>query len=72
MRISVHVKPGSKQEAVEKISDSEFIVRVKAPAKEGRANDAVIAVLSEYFGRPNSRVTILRGTAGSNKVVEIS
>lgn len=72
MLISVTVKPNSKVVSVEKTDEHDYTVRVKAPAKEGRANDAVIAVLSEYFGRPKSRVTILRGTAGRNKVVEIS
>jgi uncharacterized protein (TIGR00251 family) len=71
-RITVKVKPNSKTELVEKISKNEFVVRVKAPAKEGKANEAVVEVLSEYFARPKSRITILRGQAGKNKVVEIS
>ncbi|MCM8790215.1 MAG: DUF167 family protein, partial [Candidatus Omnitrophica bacterium] len=41
-----------------KISDNEFVVRVNAPAKEGRANEAVIAALSGYFGIPKSRIRI--------------
>lgn len=72
MRISIKVKPNSKTELVEKTGDKEFTVRVKAPAKEGKANDAVVEALSEYFDIPKSRIAILHGQTGKNKVVEIS
>jgi uncharacterized protein (TIGR00251 family) len=71
MKISIKVKPNSRSESVEKAVDGSYVVRVKAPAKEGKANDAVVEALSEYFGLPKSRITILHGQAGKNKVVEI-
>ena len=71
MRISVRVKANSKKESVEKIGEREFLVRVKAPAKEGRANEAVIELLSEYFNVPKSRISIAIGKSGKNKVVNI-
>jgi hypothetical protein len=72
MRISIKVKPGSKADTVEKAGDNEYIVRVKAPAKEGKANKAVIETLSGYFKRPKSLITILHGQTGRKKLVEIS
>lgn len=72
VKISVAVKPNSKTASVKKAGEGHYIVRVKEPAKEGRANEAVIEALSGHFGRPKSRITILRGHAGKNKVVEIS
>jgi hypothetical protein len=72
VKISVKVKPNAKTVLVEKTGDGAYTVRVKAPAKEGKANNAVIEALSEYFARPKSRITILRGQTGKNKVVEIS
>lgn len=71
MRIIIRVKPNSRQESLEKVSDGEFIVRVKAPPQEGRANDAVIKALAEYFGVPKSRISIARGKTGKVKVIEI-
>lgn len=71
MRITIKVKPNSKTDSVEKTSEGEYTIRVKSPAKEGKANDAVVAALSEYFGVPKSRISILHGQAGRNKVVEI-
>ena len=72
MRVSIKVKPNSKTISVEKLNDGSYTVRVKAPAKEGKANEAVIEALSEYFDKPKSRIAILHGQAGKNKVVEIS
>ncbi len=72
MRVSIKVKPNSKTISVEKLNDGSYTVRVKAPAKEGKANDAVVRALGEYFGVPKSRIAILHGQAGKNKVVEIS
>jgi uncharacterized protein (TIGR00251 family) len=72
MRIAVKVKPNSKLESVEKTAENAYTVRVKAPAKEGKANDAIVEVLSEYFDRPKSRITMLQGHAGKNKIIEIS
>jgi hypothetical protein len=71
MRISVRVKPNSKKPGVEKLSDKEFIVMVRAPAAEGRANEAVIEALGAYLSVPKTRISILRGISGKNKIVDI-
>ena len=72
VKISVKVKPNAKTISVEKTAKDTYTIRVKAPAKEGKANDAVVKALGEYFDRPKSCITILHGQAGKNKVVEIS
>lgn len=78
MRISVKVKPGAKIEKVEKISEqllsekeADFKVWVKEPAKEGKANKAVIKALAKYFGVSKSAVNIISGAAAKQKIVEI-
>ena len=71
MRIIVRVKPNSKQERVEKIKEGELILRIKAPAKEGKANEAVIKVLARHFKVPPSAVSITGGFKSKNKRVEI-
>ena len=70
MKIQVRVKPNSKVEEV--IRDDEgYLVKVKEPPKEGRANRAVIRLLSEYFKVPRSSVKILSGLGSRNKIIEI-
>ena len=71
MRLSVRVKPNSKKPGVEKLSDREYIVKVKAPATEGRANKAVIETLSDHLSVPKNRISIIRGISSKNKIVDI-
>jgi uncharacterized protein (TIGR00251 family) len=71
MKIRVKVKPNSRTEEVSQESDS-FMVKVKEPPKEGKANEAVIRLLAEHFGVPQSQVRILSGFKSKNKVVEVA
>lgn len=57
--------------SVEKTGEKEFLVRVKSPPKEGKANTELIKVLGEYFGVPKSRVVIARGEGNRNKIIDI-
>jgi len=70
MKIQVKVKPNSKSEGVTQ-EEYNFIVEVKEPPKEGRANQAVTKLLAQHFGVPQSQVRILSGFKSKNKVVEI-
>lgn len=70
MKISVRVKPNTKEEKVEKVGEV-FTVYVKEPAKEGRANRAVIELLSEYFKIPKSQIVILTGIKSKQKIIEV-
>jgi uncharacterized protein (TIGR00251 family) len=71
MRIQVKVKPNSKTQEVNQEGNS-FTVKVKEPAKEGKANQAVIRSLAEHFSISKSQVKILSGFRSTNKVIEIA
>jgi len=71
MKISVRVKVNAKEKKIEKIGECEFVVWVKAQAKEGKANKALIGILSEYFGVAKTRVVILQGEKNKNKLIAI-
>ncbi|MBI3312913.1 MAG: DUF167 domain-containing protein [Candidatus Omnitrophica bacterium] len=72
MKLFVTAKPGAKENRVEKVDETHFRVWVKAPPDKGRANQAVIEVLSEYLDIPKSRFALLRGASSKSKVLEIS
>lgn len=72
MKIEVRVKPGARQPEVEKQADGSFLVKVKERATEGRANEAVVEALAEYFDVPKSRVAILRGHKSRIKIIELT
>ena len=72
MKIQVKVKPRSKSEDVTKEMDGNvYVVRVKEPPIEGRANKAVLKLLAKHLGVPESRLRIVSGLSGKNKVVEV-
>ena len=71
MRISVKAKTNAKKESVEKLSDKEFVVSVKEPPVDGRANWAICRSIADYFGVSSSRVNVISGQSAKNKIVEI-
>ena len=71
MKIQVKVKPNSRTEEVSREGDS-FIVRVKEPPREDKANQAVIKLLAQHFGVSQSRVRILSGFRSKNKFIEVA
>ena len=69
--ISVAVKPHAKRESVTRVSAGEYRVSVKAAPHDGKANLAVIGLLSEYFAVPKSKIKIVRGHAARKKVLTV-
>ena len=70
MKILVNVVPNARVEGVTKEEDR-FMVRVKEPPREGRANKAVIRLLASHFRVPQHYVKILKGQASKYKIIEI-
>jgi uncharacterized protein (TIGR00251 family) len=70
VKISVKAKP-SRKEAIEQIDAVHFVVRVKEPPVEGRANEAIVATLAKHFGVPRKDVRIVSGRTSRQKIIEI-
>jgi len=72
LKIQVKVKPRSKTEDVTREMDGNvYVVRVKEPPVEGKANRAVLKLLAKHFGVPESRLRIVTGLTSRNKVIEV-
>jgi len=71
VKIRVKVTPNSKVDEVIREGDM-FLVRVKEPAKEGKANRAVIKLLADYFGVPQRQIDISSGFSSRNKVIDVT
>lgn len=71
MRITVRAKPSAKEERVEEVGPQEFIVAVKEPPREGKANAAIVRALAEHFDVPSSRVRLVAGFASRQKIFDI-
>lgn len=73
MRYVVKVKPGSKKGPLVELSeDGLIVVFVREPAVDGKANTALIKLLSEYFAVPKTRITVARGHTTRQKIIDVS
>lgn len=71
MKITVAVKPNSKKESVELVSDGSYTVRVNVPPVDGKANERVIELLSKHFKQPKSLITLISGPKSKKKIFSI-
>lgn len=71
MRLSVKVKPNAKTSLVKTLENNMLEVYVNAPAKDGKANDRLLDILSEYFKKPKSKIKLLKGQSSKIKLLEI-
>jgi uncharacterized protein len=70
-RISVRVQASARKSELVGVRDGVLIVRVTAPAIEGRANESLRRLIAKRLGLSKSAVTIARGQRSRNKVIEI-
>ena len=70
-RIRVKVKPNARESALEAQDDGTWLARVKAAPVDGKANEALIALIAAHFDVAKSRVSIRSGTSGRLKTVDI-
>mgnify|MGYP001607548686 CR=1 FL=1 len=72
MKIVVTAKPGSREELIEKISETEYIVKVKEPPVDGKANRAILVALAGYFKVPMANIRIIVGHTTKKKILDIA
>lgn len=66
------VTPRAGKNEVIKISDGEYKVKVTAVPEKGKANEAVIDLLADYFGVAKSCICIVGGKSTRMKIIDIS
>ena len=72
MKLALRVQPGARRTALlMRMSSGEWKVAVSAPPADGRANDAVVELVSDLLGVKRSQVTLVRGASARSKVVEV-
>ena len=69
-RLALRVTPGARMQAIE-ISAGRLTVKVRAKPHDGAANEAVLALLAEALGIATSRLRLLRGATGRDKLVQL-
>lgn len=69
-RLAVKVTPGAREESVTLAEDA-VLVKVRAPADKGAANEAVIQVVARALGLAPSRISLLRGGTSRQKLLAV-
>jgi uncharacterized protein (TIGR00251 family) len=70
--LAVRVTPrASRNEIVEMLDDGTIKVRIAAPPVDGEANATLIEFLADILGVPKSRLDIVAGISGRDKLVAV-
>jgi len=70
-RLALRVTPGARSEGAE-LGQGVLLVKVRTKPQDGKANDAVLELLAKALGTATSRLRLLRGATGRDKLVQIS
>ena len=71
--LAVRVTPrASRNEIVELLDDGTIKVRLAAPPSDNEANAALLEFLSEILGVPQSRLEIVAGESGRDKLISVT
>jgi uncharacterized protein (TIGR00251 family) len=70
--LAIRVTPrASRNEIVELLEDGTIKVRIAAPPSDNEANETLISFLAEVLGIPKSRLDIVAGASGRDKLISI-
>jgi uncharacterized protein (TIGR00251 family) len=76
VRVRLKVTPRARRDAIDGVAagaDGPALkVSVTAPADEGRANDAVIALLARAWRVPKGAVAVIQGATSRRKLVHVA
>lgn len=72
MILHVEAKPNARKNEYEVVNEITLKIRIKAVPAEGKANNAIIAYLSEILQIPKSKITLLKGATAKYKQFEVA
>lgn len=70
--LAVRVHPGARRDAIGGFHDGALKISITAPPADGRANEALIAFVSEWLGLPRARVSVIAGASSRSKTLRIT
>ena len=71
LKLRIRVIPNAKKTTFSGTREDELVLRLNAPALEGKANKAAIEFLSGYFEVPKSAVSLVSGEKSRHKIFQI-
>ena len=70
-RLTVYVKPRSKETRILREPDGTFTMFVTSPPEKEKANREIVKWLAKKLGKPSSHVRMVAGLHSSLKVIEV-
>jgi uncharacterized protein len=71
VKLKVRVIPNAKKTEFIGFREDELVLRLNAPAVEGKANKAATEYIARYFGVPRSAVSMASGEKSRHKIFQI-
>jgi len=71
MILTAHVKPSARENSIEWIDEDTVKISITAHPEKGKANQAVIKLLSKELNVSKSSITLLRGSTARIKQFQI-
>jgi len=69
-RLALRVTPGARSESVA-LGEGRVLLKVRAKPHGGAANEAVLGLLARALGEAASRLRLLRGATGRDKLIQL-
>ncbi len=70
MKLEIKVIPNAKKNEIIN-RDGKMVVKISAPAVNGKANDELVKFLSRYFKIKKSDINIIKGKKSRHKIISI-
>ena len=67
--ISLYIQPGASKSEIGGEHDGRLKIKIKAPPRDGEANEALIDFLSEFLKVPKKNVFLINGESSRQKLV---
>jgi len=69
--LQVHLQPGARKNEVIGFRGGVLYARVTAAPENGKANQALIALLAEALDLPRGDIALIRGVTSRNKLIAV-
>lgn len=71
VKLNVKVITRARRPGITVLASGDYVIKVAAPAEDGRANGEVVKRLADHFSVPRRAVRIIHGAKKSHKVIDV-
>lgn len=71
MKVHVKVKPNSSEQKIIGFGDFRYLVYLKSPPEDSKANIELINLMSKHLGVPVTRIKISFGKTSNEKILDV-